>query len=86
MQIHYLERLFAPRSVAVVGASERAGSLGRFAFDNLLAGGYGGELVAINPKYRNVGGRPCHAAEYTTVRPSAPKRAEKINPDANVIR
>lgn len=56
---HYLENLFIPRSLAVVGASERAGSLGRYAIDNLLAAGYAGELVAINPKYQRVAGRPC---------------------------
>ncbi len=56
---HYLQNLFIPRSLAVVGASEREGSLGRYAFDNLIAGGYAGELVAINPKYESVAGRPC---------------------------
>jgi acetyltransferase len=32
---HYLDSLFAPRSIAVVGASEREGSLGRAVFENL---------------------------------------------------
>lgn len=62
MSVHYLERLFSPRSVAVIGASERTGSLGRIAFDNLRTGGYAGELVAVNPKYRSVAGLPCHAS------------------------
>ncbi|OGA53230.1 MAG: hypothetical protein A3G25_05455 [Betaproteobacteria bacterium RIFCSPLOWO2_12_FULL_63_13] len=62
MSKHYLEHLFAPRSVAVIGASERAGSLGRIAFDNLRSSGYTGELVAVNPKYRSVAGLPCHAS------------------------
>ena len=60
MSFHYLEHLFSPRSVAVIGASERASSLGRIAFDNLRSGGYAGELVAVNPKYHSVGGLPCH--------------------------
>ncbi|MCX7178399.1 MAG: CoA-binding protein, partial [Proteobacteria bacterium] len=59
MSLHYLENLFAPRSIAVIGASERAGSLGRIAFDNLRCGGYAGELVAVNPKYQSVAGVPC---------------------------
>lgn len=59
MSLHYLENLFAPRSIAVIGASERAGSLGRIAFDNLRCGGYAGELVAVNPKYQSVAGLPC---------------------------
>jgi acetyltransferase len=60
MSVHYLEHLFSPRSVAVVGASERAGSLGRIAFDNLRSGGYRGELIAVNPKYDSVAGFACH--------------------------
>ena len=60
MTDHYLERLFAPRSVAVIGASERTGSLGRIAFENLRAGGYSGELIAVNPKYRSLAGLPCY--------------------------
>jgi len=60
MTVHYLERLFSPRSVAVIGASERPGSLGRIAFENLRAGGYSGELIAVNPKYRSLAGLPCH--------------------------
>lgn len=59
MTRHYLQNLFIPRSVAVVGASERQDSLGRYALDNLLSGGYGGELVAVNPKYQRVAGLPC---------------------------
>ena len=39
MPAHYLEALFAPKSVAVVGASERTGALGNAVFTNLLAGG-----------------------------------------------
>ena len=62
MNVHYLEHLFSPRSVAVIGASERTGSLGRIAFDNLRSGGYAGELIAVNPKYRSVAGLPCHAS------------------------
>ncbi len=58
---HYLEPLFAPRSVAVVGASERAGSLGRAVFGNLHAGGYGGALYPVNPKHKQVDGVACYA-------------------------
>ncbi|HEX4329522.1 MAG TPA: bifunctional acetate--CoA ligase family protein/GNAT family N-acetyltransferase [Burkholderiales bacterium] len=61
---HYLEPLFAPRSVAVVGASERAGSLGRAVFDNLRAGGafaqQGGLLYPVNPKHAQVAGVDCY--------------------------
>ena len=35
---HYLEPLFAPRHIAIVGASERPGSLGQSVFSNLMVG------------------------------------------------
>ena len=59
---HYLSRLFEPRSVALVGASESAGKVGALILDNLLAGGYRGELVAVNPKYASVRGLACVAS------------------------
>lgn len=59
MSVHYLEHLLAPRSIAVIGASERVGSLGRIAFDNLRSGGYTGELLAVNPRYQSLAGIPC---------------------------
>ena len=51
---HYLDRLFAPHSVAVFGASEKPDTVGTLVFRNLLAGGFSGELYAINPKHERV--------------------------------
>ncbi|HEX4585111.1 MAG TPA: bifunctional acetate--CoA ligase family protein/GNAT family N-acetyltransferase [Burkholderiaceae bacterium] len=56
---HYLRSALAPRSVAVIGASERRGALGYDVFANLLAGGFKGRIDAVNPKYTCVQGRPC---------------------------
>src|SRR5438105_1974007 len=58
---HYLQPLFAPDRVALVGATERTGKLGRFVLDNLLAAEFAGELHLVNPKDEQVLGRPCHA-------------------------
>ncbi len=55
-----LDSLFTTRSVAVFGASERAGSVGSVVFSNLIKGGFEGDLVAINPKYKEVMGKPCY--------------------------
>ena len=55
---HYLRPLFAPKSVALVGASERPESLGRIVYENLLGGGFEGEIYAINPKHSRVLARP----------------------------
>jgi acetyltransferase len=56
---HYLAPLFEPRSVALVGASERPGKVGGRVLENLRSGGYRGALFAVNPKYANVRGVPC---------------------------
>jgi len=57
---HYLQPLLAPRSVALVGASEREGSLGRIVYRNLAEGGLRGELYAVNLKHRRIFGRPAY--------------------------
>lgn len=61
MSQHYLKYLFQPRAVAVFGASERPTSVGGRILANLLQGGFAGPIHAINPKYREVNGHPCHA-------------------------
>lgn len=57
---HRLDPLLRPRSIAVVGASERPGSVGRTTVHNLLAGGFDGPLYPVNPNRRSVLGLPCH--------------------------
>ena len=50
----YLRALLTPASVAVVGASGRAGSIGRILFENVLGGGFAGPVYAVNPNHRRV--------------------------------
>ena len=57
---HYLRPLLRPESIALVGASERAGSLGRIVFENLLAGGFKGPLYAVNARHSTVLGQRVH--------------------------
>src|SRR5512134_3298995 len=57
--VHYLQPALVPRSLALVGASHRPESLGRIVMTNVLAGGFRGEIHAVNPKHRSVDGRPC---------------------------
>jgi acyl-CoA synthetase (NDP forming)/GNAT superfamily N-acetyltransferase len=54
-----LRPVFAPRSVAVIGASRRTGGVGRTVLDNIKAGGYAGQLYAVNPNATQIGGIPC---------------------------
>ena len=54
-----LRPVFAPRSVVVVGASRRQGTVGRAVLDNIRTCGYAGRLFAVNPNARQLGGVPC---------------------------
>ena len=58
---HILERLFQPRTVCLVGASERPGSPARAALHNLLDGRFAGRVDLVNPRHRQVMGLPCHS-------------------------
>lgn len=57
---HTLRPLLAPASFALVGASERPGSLGRVVMENVLAADYRGAFHAVNPAHRQVLGRKAH--------------------------
>jgi acetyltransferase len=56
---HRLEPLFQPRSVCIVGASDRPGSLGKIALDNLRGGGFAGAVSLVNRRHDQVAGEPC---------------------------
>src|ERR1700747_2832410 len=51
-----LDTLFAPKSVAVIGASNRQGSVGRAIFTNILLNEYTGTVYPVNPKDRSISG------------------------------
>jgi acetyltransferase len=59
---HYLQPMLAPQSVALVGASEREGSLGLIVYRNLSQAGLRGALYAVNPKHRRIFGQPAYAS------------------------
>jgi acetyltransferase len=55
---HNLNRIMKPQQVAVVGASEKAGTIGNALMKNLLDGGYTGTVLPVNPKYEKIHGHP----------------------------
>ena len=55
-----LHCFFSPTSVAVIGATDREGSVGRTVVKNLLAGAYKGHVYAVNPRHAEVCGLPCY--------------------------
>lgn len=62
MGIRNLDRLFYARSIALVGASTRPGSLGRAVHENLRNGGFKGAIHLVNPRHSEIDGNPCVAS------------------------
>ncbi len=56
-----LARLFEPRGIAVLGASPDVAKIRGRIFAALRSGGYGGQLVPVNPSHREVQGLPAVA-------------------------
>ncbi|RJG54545.1 CoA-binding protein [Sphingobium terrigena] len=57
-----LDRLLRPRSVAIIGASDKPGALGASVLANLVRQGFAGAIHLVNPKRSEIGGRPCVAS------------------------
>ncbi len=60
MPTRNLDKLFAPRAIAVIGASSREGSVGHVTLRNLLAGGFAGSIMPVNPRHRTVADIPAY--------------------------
>ncbi len=56
MTIENLDRVFSPGSVAVIGASDRPGSVGAAVMQNLLSRGFSGDILPVNPGHASVMG------------------------------
>jgi acetyltransferase len=56
MSTYRLDKLFAPRSVAVVGGSPRKTSLGHIVLRNLRSGGFAGDVHLVNPNHGEIAG------------------------------
>ena len=59
MNNHRLQPLLKPASIAVLGASQKNGSVGNEILVNLVKGGFLGKIFAINPAYTEVQGFYC---------------------------
>lgn len=70
---HPLAPLLRPRSIAVLGASERPGTVGEQVLRNLRQGGFDGPLYAVNPTRDTVAGMRCHPDLA-----SLPERVEQV--------
>ena len=82
MSSRNLEHLFNPRSVALIGASDRPRTVGATVMRNLLRGGFSGPIWPVNLRHAAVAGREA----YRTVEslPAAPELAVICTPAATV--
>ncbi|NGX63995.1 MAG: Succinyl-CoA ligase [ADP-forming] subunit alpha, partial [Candidatus Anoxychlamydiales bacterium] len=90
-----LDYIFNPKSIAVIGASEKPESVGRTLFENLINSSFKGEIFAINPKRDSVLGyraykgikdvkKPIDLAVIATPAAFVPEIIQECE-DANVI-
>ena len=82
MSIRNLHRLLEPQSIAVIGASDRAGSVGATVWRNLRAGHFAGPIFAVNPRHAMLYGQAVFARPADL--PQAPDLAVLCTPPATV--
>ncbi|SFC25625.1 acetyltransferase [Polaromonas sp. OV174] len=82
MSVRNLEALFQPTSVAVIGASDRKGSVGSVVLRNLKLGGFQGPVWPVNARHVSVGGE--QAWPDIDSLPQAPDLAVICTPAATV--
>ena len=87
-----LSTLLNPVSIAVVGASDKPGNVGRVAIRLLQTVGYPGDVWAINPTASTVSGVPCYSSlaeaptPGTSLRSSTPRsRVASVSGRSSVI-
>jgi len=82
MSIRNLDSLFDPASIAVIGASDRPGSVGATVWRNLKQGGFAGPLLAVNHRAVVLDGVP--AVARVADLPKVPELAVICTPPASV--
>ncbi len=82
MSIRHLDSLLQPESVAVIGASDRPGSVGATVWRNLRQGGFEGTVYAVNRNHSSVDG--VKAWPSVAALPRTPELALICTPPAGV--
>jgi len=62
MKKHRLDPLLKPESIALVGASDKAGSPGNLLYEMVMNSDYRGQVFLINPRRQSIGGHSCFNA------------------------
>ncbi len=83
MSVKNLDKIFKPKTVTVIGASNKIGSAGYRIFRNLIGSGYNGVVYPINPNYESIQG----VEAYPNVEklPKIPDLAVIVTPAITVL-
>ena len=68
-EIRPIDALFKPNNVAVIGATEREGSVGRAIVSNLQTPAFQGKVYPVNPRHRNILGLAAHLSIHAVPEP-----------------
>src|SRR5690242_14789800 len=82
MSSRNLEYLLTPHSVALIGASDRPGSVGATVMRNLIMGGFDGPVWPVNLRHQQIAGKKAYARIADL--PAAPELAVVCTPAATV--
>ncbi|MDQ9172280.1 GNAT family N-acetyltransferase [Oxalobacteraceae bacterium R-40] len=82
MSIRNLQYLFNPKSIAVIGASNKVHGVGTTVLNNICAGGFDGAVYPVNPKYATLAGLEVYPGIAQL--PVAPELAVICTPVATV--
>lgn len=57
-----LDRIFYPKSVAIIGATKKPNKIGNVIVKNFMQGKFIGGLFPVNPKYKDIMGLKCYSS------------------------
>src|SRR4051794_33813263 len=82
MTIRNLDHLFRPRSVAVIGASDKPHSIGAIVLRNLQEAGFSGPVFPVNPRHESLAGLEAYPSVASL--PTPPELAVICTPPATI--
>ncbi len=83
MPVHFLDKIFSPKRIAVIGASDKRSSVGYSVLQNLIGTGYDGVVYPVNNKREAVQG--VHAYPNIAALPHVPDLVIVCTPAATVL-
>jgi acetyltransferase len=82
MSMRNLDKLMKPKSLALIGATPRAGAVGAVVLRNLRRAGFAGRLMLVNPKHHALDGTPVYRDVESL--PETPELAVIVTPPDTV--